>query len=338
MSDSSSASAYRQAGVNLEASDQTLALIKQAVKSTYNQQVLAGLGAFGGLYDAAFLKEMASPVLVASTDGVGTKTKLAAQLGQFNTIGFDIVHHCINDILVQAASPLFFMDYIASAKLEPSITASIISSVAYACKATSTVLLGGETAEMPGVYSEGDFDLVGTIIGVVDKEKLVTGHSIEAGDVVLALMSHGLQTNGFSLARKALGERLNEPFKHHTVGLELLTPHRHYLQPVNTLKSLNIKGMAHITGGGIPGNLPRILPTGLGAQIKPGSWPVPDIFRLLQHHGTISEAEMYQVFNMGAGFLLVVSPEDAQKAQELCPEPLYKIGIILGQAGVELVG
>ena len=228
--DAPNKNAYARAGVSLEAGEETTKLISEAVKATYNGNVLAGLGAFGGLFDVSFLKAFDTPVLVASTDGVGTKTKIAAALNRFDTIGSDIVHHCINDILVQGASPLFFLDYVAASKLEPNLTAEIITGVARACEATSTVLLGGETAEMPGVYQESEFDLVGTVIGVVEKRDLVTGQDIEPGDVVFALMSGGLQTNGFSLARSVL-TNYDERFNAQTVGEALLTPHRHYLNP-----------------------------------------------------------------------------------------------------------
>jgi len=338
MSSSNSAqpsASYADSGVSLEAGDETLSLVKDAVKATYTDNVLAGLGAFGGLFDVSFLKDYAHPVLVASTDSIGTKVKVATALNKFDTLGRDLVNHCINDILVQGAKPLFFLDYFATSKLEPRIASSIISSVAGACKATGTVLLGGETAELPGVYRAGELDLVGTVVGVVDKNDIVTGEGIEEGDVVFALMSGGLQTNGFSLARSVLDSSYDETFEASTVGETLLTPHRNYLEPINTLRQkVSIKGMAHITGGGVPGNLPRILPEGLGAEIKGSSWPVPPIFNLIRERGNISDAEMARVFNMGTGFLVVTSAQDAEAAQEACPEPIYKIGEIVKGSGI----
>ena len=326
---------YASSGVSLEAGDETLALVKDAVKATYTKNVLAGLGAFGGLFDISFLKAYEHPVLVASTDSIGTKVKVATALNKFETLGHDLVYHCINDILVQGAKPLFFLDYFATSKLEPTTASSIIRSVAGACQATGTVLLGGETAELPGVYAPGELDLVGTVVGAVDRNDIVTGESIEKGDVVFALMSGGLQTNGFSLARTILDRSYTEAFETSTVGESLLTPHRNYLEPIAALREkVIIKGMAHITGGGIPGNLPRILPEGLGAEIASKSWPVPPIFKLLQERGNVSDIEMARVFNMGTGFLIITSAQDAEAAKEACSEPIYKIGRVIKGSGV----
>ena len=334
---SKNSSAYKRAGVDLAASDQTLGLIKDAVKRTYTPNVLAGLGAFGGLFDAGDLKRLNQPVLVASTDGVGTKTKVAAALGKTRGLGFDIVHHCVNDILVQGATPLFFLDYVAAAKLEPTLIADLITGIAEACESLGIPLLGGETAEMPGVYAEGEFDLVGTIIGLVDRDKIIDGSTIQPGDKLLALMSGGLQTNGFSLARRALAGKLHEPFRESTVGETLLTPHRSYLETVAPLLERGlVRGMAHVTGGGLPGNLPRVLPDGLGVQIERNTWDVPEIFKFIQKEGGVSEAEMFEVFNMGVGFVLVVSPEVAEEVQHLAAEPLYLIGEIVEGRGVEV--
>ncbi len=328
-------SAYKEAGVDLAASDQTMKLIKDAVKRTYTPNVLAGLGAFGGLYDAKGLKALNKPVLVASTDGVGTKTKVAAALGKTRGLGFDIVHHCVNDILVQGAKPLFFLDYVAAQRLEPPLIAELITGIAEACEALGVPLLGGETAEMPGVYAAGEFDLVGTIVGVVDREKIIDGAKVQPGDKLLALMSGGLQTNGFSLARRALSGKLHDTFEQSTVGETLLTPHRSYLESVTPLLERNlIRGMAHITGGGLPGNVPRILPDGLGVQIERGSWDVPEIFRLIQREGEVSDVEMLDVFNMGVGFVLIVSPEEVEEVERLAAEPLYPIGEVVEGTGV----
>lgn len=326
---------YQSAGVDLRAKAEALALITQAVKSTYGPEVLAGIGAFGGLYAATALQSLVEPVLVASTDGVGTKTKLATALGCYHSIGYDIVHHCINDILVQGARPLFFLDYLAAARLQPRIVAQIVTGVAEACRTHGMALLGGETAEMPGVYAPDEFDLVGTIVGVVERRAIIDGSGIGVGDQLIALMSGGLQTNGYSLARAVLGSALNEPFEGHTVGEALLMPHRCYLPAVTPLLGPGvIKGMAHITGGGISGNLPRILPAGLGAAIDLGSWPVPAIFELIAARGAVSQAEMFEVFNMGAGFLLVVGPEDA--ASVTAQLEGYIIGEIVSSEGVRL--
>lgn len=341
MSSSESAepsASYANSGVNLEAGDETLKLIKDSVKATYTSNVLAGLGAFGGLFDVSFLKTYAHPVMVASTDSIGTKVKVATALNRFDTLGHDLVHHCINDILVQGATPLFFLDYFATSRLKPSIATAIIRSVAEACQATDTVLLGGETAELPGVYVNGELDLVGTVVGAVDKSDIITGKSIKEGDAVFALMSGGLQTNGFSLARNVLDQSYTEAFEDSTVGEVLLTPHRHYLEPVSALREqVVIKGMAHITGGGIPSNLPRILPEGLGAKINKDSWPIPAIFDLIQTRGNVSDQEMARVFNLGAGFLIVTSAEDAEIVRKACPEPIYRIGEIIKSEGVTVV-
>jgi len=331
-----SAPHYRAAGVDLGAGDETMARIKGAVTASYTPQVLAGLGAFGGLFDASALKGMDAPVLVASTDGVGTKTKVAAALGRFDTLGQDLVNHCVNDILVQGAQPLFFLDYVASARLEPASAATLIGGVAAGCQAHGIPLLGGETAELPGVYEAGEFDLVGTLVGVAERSRLVTGGAVQAGDHILGLPSGGLQTNGFSLARHVLSARYTDPLGDTTVGEALLAPHRSFLAAVTPLLEAGlVRGMAHITGGGLPGNLPRVLPDGLGAEITPG-WPVPTIFRLIEQAGGISSDEMYRVFNMGVGFVVIVSPEDAAEVHRLCPEA-FAVGTVVSSAGVRLL-
>ena len=328
---------YAAAGVNLTSAEETVARIRSAVERTYTPNVLAGLGAFGGLFDAASFKEMRHPVLVASADGVGTKTKVAAALGRFEGLGRDLVNHCVNDILVQGARPLFFLDYVAASRLEPPIIATIVESAASACVEAGAALLGGETAEMPGVYAAGELDVVGTIIGVVEKGEVVDGSSIVAGDAVLALLSSGLHTNGYSLARAVLAGRYDEPLEstNGTVGDALLLPHRSYLSAVRPLldKKL-VRGMAHVTGGGIPGNLPRVLPDGLGARIRPRAWPVPPIFSLIQQAGEVEESEMRSVFNMGAGFLLVVAPEDVEALRREVGEDVFVIGEIVEGSGV----
>ncbi len=334
--DSSPASVYRAAGVDLGASDETMARIKTAVTATYTPNVLAGLGAFGGLFDASALKALNAPVLVASTDGVGTKTKVAAALARYDTIGHDLVNHCVNDLLVQGARPLFFLDYVASGRLEPPLTAALITGVAEGCRAHGIPLLGGETAELPGVYVEGEFDLVGTLVGMVDRAKLVTGEKIRAGDLVLGLASGGLQTNGFSLARHVLAGSYDESLGDTTVGDALLAPHRSFLDALTPLLNAGlVRGMAHITGGGLPGNLPRSLPDGLGAVVTP-TWDVPEIFTLIQRRGNVDRDEMFSVFNMGVGFVFVVSPENLEMVHKLAPEA-FGVGEIIKDEGTQIL-
>ena len=312
--------AYSRAGVDIGAGSRATALMTEAVRSTYGAEVLAGIGSFGGLFDAAALKTMASPVLVASTDGVGTKTKVAAALGRWNTIGQDLVNHCINDILVQGAEPLFFLDYVASSRLDPDEIAAIVSGVAAACREAGCALLGGETAEMPGVYEAGEIDLAGTIIGVVERAKIIGGTRIRPGDSILALPSTGLHTNGYSLARRALANlNWNEVLRElgGSIGDALLAVHRSYLAPIRRLwaKEIDVRGLAHITGGGVVDNLPRILPDGAGALIQRGTWAEPPIFGLIQRYGSVSSDEMFHVFNMGLGMLVIVPAEQVEAAQ-----------------------
>ena len=324
-------SAYAAAGVNIEAGSRATELMKTAVQATFGPEVLSGVGAFGGLYSVGKLKHLESPTLVASTDGVGTKTKVAAALNRWDTIGHDIVNHCVNDILVQGARPLFFLDYVASAKLDPEQIATIVAGIAEACEAVHCALLGGETAEMPGVYHEGAIDLVGTVIGVVDRPDIINGHRIEAGDVILGLPSTGLHTNGYTLARQVLGEldwRTIEPALGMTVGEALLATHRAYLQEIGRLlaEHVDIRGLAHITGGGLIDNPPRIFPDGLGARLQRGSWPEPPIFSLIQQLGEIDSQEMFHVFNMGLGMLMIVPAVDVPLVQEILGDEVYVVG------------
>ncbi len=335
-----SKSSYRIAGVDLDAAEDAVEGIREAVTSTYDDRVLAGLGAFGGLFALRDLP--ADPVLVASTDGVGTKTVVAGALGQFEGLGVDLVNHCVNDILVQGARPLFFLDYVASSRLDPEVVRGVVRGVARACREAGMPLLGGETAEMPGVYRTGELDLVGTIVGIAGKADIIDGSAIREGDVVVALASGGLQTNGFSLARAVLDGEYNRPLDPGnpgggTIGDALLLPHRSYRRPVvPLLEKKLVRGMAHITGGGIPGNLARVLPDGLGAEIAYGSWPVPQIFRIIQERGEVSTQEMHRVFNMGAGFLLVMREEDLEEAASLAGEQLSVVGRITAGTGVTL--
>lgn len=335
--------AYAQAGVDIAAGTLATQLMKTAVQSTYGPEVLSDVGSFGGLYSAIALQNMTAPVLVASTDGVGTKTKVAARLNQWDTLGYDIVNHCVNDILVQGARPLFFLDYVASSRIHPEHIATLVEGIAGACREASCALLGGETAEMPGVYQPGEIDLVGTVVGVVERQNLINGRSIQAGDVILGLPSAGLHTNGYSLARRVL-ENLDwhEPrpeLDGMTIGRTLLIPHRSYLQPIQELWSAGVTttGLAHITGGGLIDNPPRIFPDGLGAVIRRGSWPILPVFKLIQTLGNIAEAEMYHVFNMGLGMLITVPPHQAPLAMQTMPE-LFVVGeMVAGVVGVEIL-
>ena len=269
------------------------------------------------MFDGAF-PNLAQPVLVASADGVGTKLKIAFAAGVHNTVGRDLVNHCVNDILVQGARPLFFLDYVATGKLSPEVVASVVEGVANGCRENGCVLLGGETAEMPGFYSEGEYDIAGFIVGVVDRSKVIDGKRIEPGDILLALPSAGLHTNGYSLARKLFFEIAGYEVDTHlpelgaTAGEALLAPHLSYLRPLEGLLDRGvIKGLAHITGGGLTDNIPRILPEGTAVRIEKGSWPVLPIFELFRRLGNVSDSEMYRTFNMGVGMVIVCSPSDA---------------------------
>lgn len=331
-------SAYRSAGVDIDAGNRAVRLMKDAVNATHDARVLAGVGAFGGLFDAAGLKTMQSPVLVASTDGVGTKVKLAAQLGRLDTIGEDIVNHCINDILVQGARPLFFLDYYASARIQPEAVAAVVGGIARACRAAGCALLGGETAEMPGVYLPEEFDLAGTIVGVLERANLLPRPGIRSGDVLLGLRSSGPHTNGYSLIRRIVAEEDLSIYRTElgsTLGDALLAPHRSYLDALIDLIEQpegGLKALAHITGGGFIENIPRILPPGLGAVVRKGSWPLPPLFGTLQRQGSVPEAEMYRVFNMGIGMVLVVDPDRVADVRAAIAEECWQIGEVAADA------
>lgn len=333
-SSSSSSESYRSAGVDIDAGDRAVALMSAAVKATYTPYVLAGIGAFGGVIDANAFSDVKNPVLVASTDGVGTKVKLAAMRGSYTSIGQDIVNHCIDDILVQGAKPLFFLDYFAASSLKPEMVAQAVSGMAEACKASGCVLIGGETAEMPGVYEKGDFDIAGTIIGVVDKRKLLPAGNLKAGDMLIGLPSSGLHTNGFSLARKVFSEQeLFAPFADTGKLLIdiLLEPHRSYLRYLEKLlfePEKPIKALAHITGGGFEGNVARILPDNISAVIDTSRWPIPPIFAAIAGHGKIPTAEMYRVFNMGVGMVAVISPEHFEAVRASIELDCWNIGYL----------
>ncbi|MBX5480215.1 MAG: phosphoribosylformylglycinamidine cyclo-ligase [Pyrinomonas methylaliphatogenes] len=306
---------YSDAGVSIEAADHAKERIKALARATFNERVLTEIGSFGGMFDARFA-EMRSPVLVASADGVGTKLKVAFLMDVHNTVGRDLVNHCVNDILAQGARPLFFLDYIATGRLAPERIAQVVEGLAQACAENGCALLGGETAEMPGFYADGEYDLAGFIVGIVERDEIIDGRQIEPDDVVLALPSAGLHTNGYSLARKIFFDVAG--LKHDayveelgmTVGEALLRPHLSYLRALEgLLEERIIKGLAHITGGGLPGNVPRILPAGTSVRIERGSWPVPAIFDLMQRLGGVTDDEMFRTFNMGIGMIVISAPE-----------------------------
>jgi phosphoribosylamine--glycine ligase / phosphoribosylformylglycinamidine cyclo-ligase len=320
-------SAYADAGVDIEAGNRAVALMREAVRSTYSPAVLTDIGLFGGLFALKEAIQGRDPVLVASTDGVGTKTMVATAVGRYDTIGQDLVNHCTNDILVQGARPLFFLDYFASSVLDPEQVAAVVAGCAQACQALGCALIGGETAEMPGVYQAGEFDFAGTMVGWVEREKIIDGRHVRPGDVCLGLPSSGLHTNGFSLARRVLsgiGWQTRLPELDLPLGEALLVPHRPYLREVEALwaKDLSVRAMAHITGGGFVDNIPRVLPDGVAVQIDRAAWEVPAIFRLIQARGAIAEIEMYRVFNMGIGLVLILAPEETEQALSQLPEAL----------------
>lgn len=324
-------STYSASGVNIDAGNRAVELMREQVRATYNENVLAGIGAFGGLFDARTLQTMRAPVLVASTDGVGTKVKIAAQANRFDGIGRDLVNHCINDILVQGARPLFFLDYIASSKLIPEQVAAIVTGMAGACRDANIALLGGETAEMPGVYLENEFDVAGTLIGVVERENILPKNNLKQGDVLIGLKSSGLHTNGYSLARTIFADvPLDAVLPELGVSLSdaLLTPHRSYLLLLEKFiaQPSPLKALAHITGGGIVENLPRVLPADVSANVHLGAWQIPPLFQLIQQRGNITTREMFRVFNMGIGMIAIVAKEDARDFQDALGEESFVIG------------
>jgi phosphoribosylformylglycinamidine cyclo-ligase len=325
---------YSDAGVSIDNANLALDKIKTFAKSTFNAQTLTEIGSFGGMFSAMF-PEMSEPILVASADGVGTKLKIAFETGTHHTIGQDLVNHCVNDILVQGAKPLFFLDYFATGRLEPKTTVAVVEGISIACKENSCVLLGGETAEMPGFYADGEYDLAGFIVGVVDKSKVIDGKTIAAGDVILGLPSSGLQTNGYSLARKLFFEVGGFSVDSHieelgeTVGNALLKTHTSFLKPLeNLLNSGVIKGLAHITGGGFLENIPRILPENVAVEIKRGTWTEPSVFGAMQKLGNVADAEMFRTFNMGIGMIVVCAEEDKEILQRNLGE-CFEIGRVV---------
>ena len=327
---------YKDAGVDIDAAEQALARIRRHIRATQNARVLTSIGAFGAGYRLAGFRE---PVLVSSADGVGTKLKIAFLTGRHDTVGEDLVNHCVNDIMVQGATPLYFLDYLAMGKLDPGVVEQVVKGIARACKANGCALIGGETAEMPGLYAPGEYDLAGFIVGAVERRRLVTGSRIRAGDALLGLPSTGLHTNGYSLARKLLFEIAG--YRHDTflaelgcsVGQELLKIHRSYAKPLSALFEAGlVKGAAHITGGGLTDNLPRILPRGLAARIETSSWPELPIFKLLRRLADIPEADCRRTFNLGIGLVVVVAARRLGQAERLLGglgEPFYRIGEVV---------
>jgi len=327
---------YKSAGVDIDAGNEAVERIKKGVRSTFTTNVLTGLGSFGSLYDLKpILDDYENPVLVQSIDGVGTKTIIARKLGKFNTIGVDLLSACANDILVMGARPLTFLDYIANDKLRPDTIEEIVAGMVEACRDTGVSLVGGETADMPDTYLPGEHDLVGVITGVVEKDKIITGETIQPGDVVLGLPSSGLHTNGYSLARKLFfeigGYDVNDtiPELEKSVGLTLLEPHINYTNHVFGVldKEIGVKGIAHITGGGLVENIPRILPDGCDVEIHKESWPGVPIFNVMQSIGNVDENEMYRAFNMGIGMIIIAAPDQVNSIKEIID--VHEIGFVV---------
>ena len=334
-------SSYAMAGVDIDSKMSGLASIKEMVNATATKGVMGGIGSFGGLF-ASPGKEQ---ILVSSTDGVGTKLKVAAMARKHDTIGQDLVNHCVNDILVQGARPLFFLDYIGASRFDGPVFREVIAGICKACRENGCALLGGETAEMPGLYPANEYDLVGTIVGCVEKKKLITGRGIRAGDAIVGLASGGLQTNGYSLARKVIfdqcGLTLNDhlPGTRYTVAEALLAVHRSFLKPVTaTLKAVPIQGMAHITGGGFVDNIPRVLPEKCQAVIQRNAWTPPTLFTFLKQQGRVDLDEMYRVFNMGIGYVLILRARDVARALKALnaarAEPVVIGKVVKGARGV----
>ncbi len=344
---------YADAGVSIDNANLAVVKIREYARSTFNERTLTEIGSFGGMFSAAF-PQMAEPILVASADGVGTKLKLAFETGIHNTVGADLVNHCVNDILVQGARPLFFLDYFATGKLDPDVTAAVVEGMARACRENGCVLLGGETAEMPDFYPPGEYDLAGFIVGIVDKPKVIDGRSITPGDVVLGLPSSGLQTNGYSLARKLFFEVGGYDVNDHveelgtTVGQALLKTHASFLPQIGPLldevseadKSVrvpSIKGLVHITGGGFLENIPRILPDGVSVEIDRGTWIELPVFGLMQKLGNVEDQEMFRTFNMGIGMIVVCAETDRQQTMTAIKDSVEIGRVVEGGCNVEII-
>jgi len=328
---------YRDAGVDIEAGESLVERIKPLVQKTQRPECLGNIGGFGGLFELP-IDRYRRPVLVSGTDGVGTKLKLAVMLDRHDTIGIDLVAMCVNDVLVLGAEPLYFLDYFATGRLSPEHAQSVIAGIASGCETAGAALIGGETAEMPGMYSPGDYDLAGFCVGVVEKDQIIDGSHIRAGDQILGLASSGLHSNGYSLARAVLersSATLGQPIGETTLGEALLAPTRIYVRPILALlKAVPIHGIAHITGGGLTGNIPRILPDNCDCRIDATAWPRPEIFQWLQSEGSIDDTEMLRTFNCGIGLVIIVSSDTAAQAHEMLKasgETVYRLGEV--QAG-----
>ncbi len=337
---------YRAAGVDIKAADEAKDRIKRLLSKSKSASVLSEIGSFGGVFRPDF-SGMKEPVLVSSTDGVGTKIRVARDCGVHDTVGYDLVAHCVNDILVQGARPLFFLDYIAMGRMDPARVEAIVSGIHRACEEFGCPLIGGETAEMPGTYAEDDYDLAGFIVGVMDRPNILPRSDVKAGDVLLGLPSVGLQTNGFSLARKVLLEKMGLTVQDRhadlpgTVGEALLAPHLSYLKALwPELSQGRIKALVHITGGGFQGNIPRVLPEGVGAKVQTNSWPVLPVFKLIAAGGPVEQDEMFRTFNMGIGMIVVVAAESLTEVQASFGargEACHPIGELVEGDGVSLV-
>ena len=328
--------AYGAAGVSLEAADESVSRLKPLVQRTMRPEVLGGIGGFGGLFQLD-LERFRQPVLVSGADGVGTKLKIAHELGQHDTIGIDLVAMCVNDILVQGAEPLFFLDYFACGKLSPAQLEAVVSGISTGCVQAGCALLGGETAEMPGMYAGDDYDLAGFAVGAVDRDRLIDGQAICPGDALIGIASSGVHSNGFSLVRKLLADHqlaldARLPGSETSLGAALLEPTRIYVQPIlKLLESVKVRGMAHVTGGGLPGNVPRMLPDGVGAVLQRSAWPVPPVLAFLQNAGGFTPEDLDPVFNQGLGFVLCVEEADVKSTLEIlgnCGEQAYRVGWI----------
>ncbi|MBV9852229.1 MAG: phosphoribosylformylglycinamidine cyclo-ligase [Armatimonadetes bacterium] len=321
MNDTHQQSAYARAGVDIDAATDAVGRMKAHIRATMTPGVVTDVGGFGGMFGLSALGRLDDPVLVSSIDGVGTKLKIAFLTGRHDTVGRDLVWHCVNDILVQGARPLFFLDYFGTGRLDPAVAADVVKGLAGGCRAVGCALLGGETAEMPGLYAPGEYDLAGCIVGIAERSRIVDGAGVTSGDVVIGLASDGLHTNGYALARQVLLEDARLPLDAPlselggvTLADALLWPHRCYapaILPLLDISPTPIKAMAHITGGGFVDNIPRVLPPGVGVRIDRTAWDAPPLFRLIQARGGISDAEMFRVFNMGVGLVLIVAPDAA---------------------------